>query len=80
MSVSPLSLSHSRLIEGILVEGSIHAPKISHPLPLRLSGLSTLVFTGVLFGALPFRYGRLWWLGAVVFFSAVGIVKMTVKP
>lgn len=48
-------------------------------LPLQDTLLPTLVCSGVLIGALSHRYGRWWWVGSVVGFSIIGIVKMALK-
>ena len=69
-----------RLIEEALTTGSYSsAPPQSLPLPLHMTLLPTLAFTGVLIGALSHRYGRWWWVGSVVGFSVIGVARMAFK-
>jgi lysophosphatidate acyltransferase len=69
-----------RLIEEALTTGSYSfSPSVPCPLPLQRTLLPTLIFSGIIIGAISHRYGQLWWVGSVVGFSAVGVVRMALK-
>jgi lysophosphatidate acyltransferase len=69
-----------RLLDEVVTRGTYSsAVRQSLPLPLQSTLLPTLLYSGVLIGALSHRYGRWWWIGSFVGFSLIGFVRMSLK-
>jgi hypothetical protein len=63
------------LIEGMLANGKFAAPRFRHPLSPAVSIPPTLFLGGVLLALLATRYGRMWWLGTLLTFTAVSYLS-----
>ena len=74
--LNPLSPFSLRLIDELLTDGHLSAPRIEHPLRLHHFGLPTLFFVTVLVGALTSHYGRLGLVGSAGLFATIGMIKM----
>lgn len=59
--------------------GAYSSSPTSLPLPLEATILPTLAFSGVLIGAISHRWGPLWWVGSILGFSIIGLVRMALK-
>ena len=70
----------SRLIEDMLANGKFSAPRFRHPLSPTISIPPTLFLGGILIALLVTRYGRIWWLGSLLTFTAISYLSAFIKP
>ena len=68
-----------RLIEGMLANGKFSGPRFRHPLSPTVSIPPTLFLGGILVALLATRYGRMWWLGTLLTFTAVSYLSAFIK-
>ena len=68
-----------RLIEGMLANGKFSGSRFHHPLSPTVSIPPTLFLGGILITLLATRYGRMWWLGTLLTFTAVSYLSAFIK-
>lgn len=63
----------------MLENGKFAAPRFRHPLSPAVSVPPTLFLGGILVALLATRYGRMWWLGTLLTFTAVSYLSAFVS-
>lgn len=63
----------------MLTNGKFDAPKYRHPLSLAISLPPTLFLSAITVAMLATHYGRIWWLGTFLTFTAISFISTLVK-